>query len=91
MPNKPPAIQKSALRYYAKLISEATGYTNPAHLAEIEETMRQDIFHSTLDWQTRKVFDAGARMAVELLIELKILPGIDLRPANLIEAGKEQR
>ncbi len=36
----------------------------------IEEVMRGDIFHSTLDWQTVEEFEDGAREAVEVLIAL---------------------
>ncbi len=35
----------------------------------IEEIMRNDIFHSTLDWQTRTELRRGARQAAELLEE----------------------
>lgn len=52
---------------YQKLISEISGITDPKRLAEIEETMREDIFHSTLDWQPRKQFAKGVREAIELL------------------------
>lgn len=35
------------------------------HTAEqIEEIMRHDIFHSTLDWQTKEEFEDGARKAL---------------------------
>jgi hypothetical protein len=34
-----------------------------ADVAEIEDTMRQVIFHSTLDWQTSRQFNKGARDA----------------------------
>lgn len=45
---------------YAASIAKATGVTNPIDLEEIEETMRQDIFHSTLDWISPARFAAGA-------------------------------
>ena len=38
---------------YQHLIIEATGCT-AAEAGEIEEIMRADIFHSTLDWQSRR-------------------------------------
>ena len=57
----------STLKGYARLISEATGVTDPARLQQIEDTMRTDIFHSTLDWQSGAVFRRGARDAQALL------------------------
>ena len=33
---------------------------------EVQEIMRNDIFHSTLDWQTKKEFEKGAKEAFEL-------------------------
>ncbi|MBA3577457.1 MAG: hypothetical protein H0W39_07600 [Sphingomonas sp.] len=55
------------LRGYAKTISEATGVTNATDLADIEDSMRHDIFHSTLDWQTRSQLMRGAREAWNLV------------------------
>lgn len=54
---------------YAQTISQATGRTDPEELAEIEDCMRNDIFHSTLDWQTRDQLSDAAREAVEVLLE----------------------
>lgn len=53
--------------HYAAIISDATGVTAPADLAEIEECMRKDIFHSTLDWQTRDQLAAAAIEAWEVV------------------------
>lgn len=39
--------------------------------AEIETIMRQDIFHSTLDWQTKGQLKKAAREAAELLPMLR--------------------
>jgi hypothetical protein len=55
------------MSFYRDQISKATGVTDPKELARIEECMREDIFHSTLDWQTRAQFNKGAREAVKLL------------------------
>lgn len=55
------------LRGYALSISQATGVTDPRDLADIEDSMRNDIFHSTLDWQTKAQFNRGAREAWELV------------------------
>jgi hypothetical protein len=65
--------QKPKYEYkgYAKMISEATGVTDPEDLAYIEDIMRNDIFHSTLDWQSKKEFDDAAREAKALMPEMK--------------------
>lgn len=52
---------------YHRTITEATGISDPATLEEIEDCMRHDIFHSTLDWQTRDQLKDAARLAVEVL------------------------
>lgn len=52
---------------YAQTITEATGVTDPADVAEIEDSMRNDIFHSTLDWQTKAQLKRGAREAWEIV------------------------
>ena len=51
---------------YQSLIIEATG-VREKDAGLIEEIMREDIFHSTLDWQSRAQFVRGAWEAVELL------------------------
>ncbi len=48
---------------YRSLITEATGVTDPAMLARIEDYMRNVIFHSTLDWQSRRQLFSAARTA----------------------------
>ena len=52
--------------FYRSLIIEATGI-NEKEAGYVEEIMRDDIFHSTLDWQSRAQFVRGAREAVEML------------------------
>lgn len=59
------------LRGYAITISEATGLTDAKSLGAVEEIMRQDIFHSTLDWQTKAQLKAAAREGHAMLIELR--------------------
>lgn len=66
------------LRGYAWSISQATGVTDPETLAEIEDSMRHDIFHSTLDWQTSAQFDKGAREAWELVQFFRSPEGIEM-------------
>lgn len=58
------------LSIYEKAIVEATGCA-PEEAAQIEDIMRHEIFHSTLDWQSREELDEGARQAARLLPELK--------------------
>ena len=49
-----------------QLILEATGAA-VTDAARIENIMRTEIFHSTLDWQTREQLVDGARQAQEHL------------------------
>ncbi|MGH9327536.1 MAG: hypothetical protein ACRD2B_12755 [Terriglobia bacterium] len=53
---------------YIKAIMEDTG-CNPDDAAMIEDIMRNEIFHSTLDWQTRAQFCQGARQGARILDE----------------------
>lgn len=62
------------MSFYHQLIAEATGHTDREELDLIEDCMRTTIFHSTLDWQTRDQFIAGAREAVEVLQATGELP-----------------
>jgi DnaJ-domain-containing protein 1 len=59
------------LRGYALSIKGAVPHADDADLAEIEEIMRQDILHSTLDWVSAKQFDAVAREAYEVLLAMR--------------------
>lgn len=51
-----------------RLICEATG-AKAGDLPLIENIMREEIFHSTLDWQTREQLRDGARQAYARLNE----------------------
>jgi hypothetical protein len=54
------------MNFYQDLIVKATG----AHKTDakyIEDIMRNDIFHSTLDWQSRAQLMRAAKQAMELL------------------------
>ena len=53
---------------YQNAIIEDTG-CNPAAAAMIEHIMREDIFHSTLDWQTQAELRRAARKAAKILDE----------------------
>ena len=59
--------------HVALLIHEATGVDCDADLADIETIMRQDIWHSTLDWQSREQLVASAREARDVQLELRKL------------------
>jgi hypothetical protein len=60
----------TTLRGYQKTISEATGRTDPSQIAAIEDMMRNVIFHSTLDWQSRRQFFQGAKDAEQVCIAM---------------------
>lgn len=53
-----------SLTLYEQMICEATG-ASPEIAPTLERIMREDVFHSTLDWQTKEEFDAGAREAYD--------------------------
>jgi len=53
---------------YEQMIIEATGRPS-GDVSMIEDIMRNEIFHSTLDWQTRAQFQQGARKAAEILAQ----------------------
>jgi hypothetical protein len=57
----------SELRGYERTIADATGVSDRNDIAEIEDTMRHVIFHSTLDWQTREQLAQAAREAWEVV------------------------
>ena len=54
---------------YAKLIKEATGCTNE-EVPQIEDFMRNAIFQSTLDFQSKAVLVQAARDAKECLSQI---------------------
>lgn len=61
---------------YRQMIVSATGCI-PADAPVIEDIMRNDILHSTLDWLSRTDFDTVAREAANLLPQFRaagILP-----------------
>lgn len=63
----PENMTATKLRGYDLIINEATGVTDLALIGEIEECMRHDIFHSTLDWQTRAQLHDAARLAMKII------------------------
>ncbi len=67
MQTNAPTTSKSNLSPYAELIHEAT--KAPLDVLDIlEEIMRNEIFRSTLDWQTKKQFHAGAKKAYKIYL-----------------------
>lgn len=70
------------LSHYGQMIVETTGCTE-AEAMEAEEIMRQDIFHSTLDWQPRALFVKAAKLAVAILRN----EPIPIKAARALEQG----
>jgi hypothetical protein len=60
---------------YKEIIKEATGLTDMKAIAEVEDCMRNDIFHSTLDWQTKRQLMKAAKEAVYIVAEVKKMIG----------------
>ena len=54
------------MNIYQQIIVEVTG-AGTKDAEYIEDIMRNDIFHSTLDWQTRAQLGRAAKKAVKLL------------------------
>lgn len=59
---------------YRRIIMEATGCT-AAEVGDVEDIMRDVVFHSTLDWQTHAELVEGARRAYEVYQEFKVEAG----------------
>ena len=60
---------------YQQIIIEATG-VGEKDAEYVEDIMRNDIFHSTLDWQTRAQLVRGARAAMKMLRLYRADPGL---------------
>ena len=58
-------MQRQKASSYASLIAAATGAPE-CRLALLENLMRDEIFHSTLDWQCAEVLAEGARKENEI-------------------------
>ena len=56
------------MRGYLASISAATGEPSEGVCRAIEDHMRNDIFHSPLDWQSKRQFRNGARKAYQLWV-----------------------
>jgi hypothetical protein len=59
-----------------RLIQDATG-VSAKDLAQIENIMREEVFHSTLDWQSREQLADAARQAFSRLNEDRGLYDLD--------------
>jgi hypothetical protein len=59
------SAQRKKSSPYAPGIAFATGAPESI-LAILENLMREEIFHSTLDWQSQEQLDEGARQAYDL-------------------------
>ena len=55
------------LTAYKERIAEATGAPDTI-LPILENIMREEVFHSTLDWQSDEQFTAGARQALRIFL-----------------------
>jgi len=60
------------LGYHASEIARIWGCSE-AEAQVVEAIMRNDVFHSTLDWQTAEQYRAGAIEAFEALNEMRAL------------------
>jgi len=63
------------MTFYQDLIVKVTG-ANKTDAEYIEDIMRNDIFHSTLDWQSRAELMRAARTAAKLLAEYRAVPAL---------------
>lgn len=63
------------MTFYQGLIIKATG-VGARDAGYVEDIMREDIFHSTLDWQTRAQFVRASREAVALLKAYRADPAL---------------
>lgn len=68
---------------YEKMIIRDAG-CNPKDAGMIEHIMREDIFHSTLDWQTRAQFRRAARKAAKMLKENRDLHEFEQNQTRII-------
>ena len=60
------------LGYYASEIVKICGCSE-VEAQVVEDIMRNDVFHSTLDWQTPEQYRAGAIEAFQALNEMRAL------------------
>jgi hypothetical protein len=65
---EPSPMQRQTRSAYADLIAAATGASVDL-LPILEKIMREEVFHSTLDWQSASQFRKGARQALAIYEE----------------------
>ena len=63
------------MTFYQELIIKATA-TNRRDAGYIGDIMRNDIFHSTLDWQSRAELVSAAKTAAKLLAAYRADPAL---------------
>lgn len=63
------------MTHYQKSISEIINVTDLSVLQEVEDIMRNTIFHSTLDWQSEAQFNKGAKEAYQIYLYLQTSEG----------------
>jgi len=61
------------MNHYGKIVERATGVTDSNTQGLILEVMRNDIFHSPLDWQTAAQLSRAAKKAHRLLVEAECI------------------
>ena len=57
---------------YGQSIALALPGVDPADYPEIENIMRDNILHSTLDWVPTRLFRKTARLAYEVLLAMRV-------------------
>jgi|GEM_PF-3416640 len=62
------SLSPTSLSFYQEMIREVTG-APVGVLAILENIMRDEVFHSTLDWQSREEFAEGARQAYAIYLD----------------------
>ena len=64
------------MKTYQTMIIEATK-CSVDEVSEVEDIMRNDVLHSTLDWLTLKQFNKAAKEAYEVYLYMKSPEGIE--------------
>ena len=64
------------LTFYQREIIQITG-CKPEDAEEIEDYMRNIIFHSTLDWESKAQFNKGARESYRDILWMRSPEGVE--------------
>lgn len=78
-------------RAYEQIISEATGRTERHELERLEDCVRNDIFHSTLNHLHKARLKAGAREAARMLVIMGELAPINATEQALYDSSEATR